>query len=99
MQNYTEREYTKEEKIHSIFMRITILHASDDTNLCHTNASESSLQQLLPPGVQTMEFFHHGCRDKSTVKRKTFAGARSVRIVKWESCLTVSLDVMSHGCF
>ena len=26
------------------------------------------------------------------------AGAAAVGIVKWESCLTVSLDMMSHGC-
>lgn len=37
-----------------------------NTNLSHADPGETSLQQLLPPGVQAMQFFHHGCRDKST---------------------------------
>lgn len=68
------------------------LRTSDRTNLCHSDASESSLQQLLPPGVQAMEFFHHGCRDKSTVKG---------RHLQVQVCWYSQVGVMSHcliGC-
>lgn len=68
------------------------LRTSDRTNLCHADASESSLQQLLPSGVQAMEFFHHGCRDKSTVKG---------RHLQVQVCWYSQVGVMSHcliGC-
>lgn len=67
----------------------TLHHMESDTHLGYTDPSKASLQQLLPPGVQAVQFFHHGCRETRTQIKE---GTEEPGIFRWEWGITVSKD-------
>lgn len=99
-QNYTETEYG-EGKINSA--------SSEYKNYssCSTQVTTQTFATPTPVNRASNSSCRRGSRlwSSSIMAAETrgqikedIAGAGSVVIVKWESCLTVSSDMMSHGC-
>lgn len=98
VQNYTEAEYDREGKIHSVLYEYKNHSSCSTTQTFATptpvnRASNSSCRR----GSRLWSSSIMAAETRAQIKEDS-AGAGSVGIVKWESCLTVSLDMMSHGC-
>lgn len=99
--NYTEAEYDREGKSHSIvyeYMNYSSFSTQVTTQTFATptpvnRASNSSCRR----GSRLWSSSIMAAETRAQIK-KDIVGAGSVGIVKWESCLTVSLDMMTHGC-
>lgn len=99
-QNYTETLY-REGKINSASSEYKTYSS------CSTQVTTQTFATPTPVNRASNSSCRRGSRlwSSSIMAAETrgqikedIAGAGSVVIVKWESCLTVSSDMMSHGC-
>lgn len=96
-----EKCQSREWKIHSV------LYEYKNGSSCSTQVTTQTFATPTPVNRASNSSCRRGSRlwSSSIMAAETraqikedIAGAGSVGIVKWESCLTVSLDMMSHGC-